>query len=200
MAFNMDRIRALGADVDLGLEYTGGKDKYISALQRFYKSSANNLEKMKNALKDEDLESLEITVHALKSNSLMIGASGLSEMFETLETACRDKDMAAVNANIRPTLEEYSRYIEALKPLGEMATYTAPGELSADEAKETADRLLEALDDFDDDLSAELANKLSGYPFRITQNGRLKEAIEYIGEFMYDEAAEIIREIYTAIE
>ena len=68
------------------------------------------------------------------------------------------------------------------------------------EAKETASKLLEALDDFDDDLSMELAEKLTGYPFRMTQKGKLKEAVGLIGEFMYDEAAELIKEIMPAIE
>ncbi|MBR2274989.1 MAG: hypothetical protein IJ873_02865, partial [Lachnospiraceae bacterium] len=61
-------------------------------------------------------------------------------------------------------------------------------------------QLLAALDDFDDELAAELAEKLSGYPFRITQRGKLREAAEQIGDFMYDNAADLIREILEAIE
>ena len=76
----------------------------------------------------------------------------------------------------------------------------AADEISADVAKDTADKLLVALDDFDDELSKELAKKLSGYPFRITQKEKLKEAIAYIEDFMYDEAIDVIREIYSAIE
>ena len=63
-----------------------------------------------------------------------------------------------------------------------------------------AAQLLEALDDFDDDLSAELVKKLSGYPFRLTQKDRLAEAAAFIGDFLYDEAAEIIKEISGEIE
>ena len=43
-------------------------------------------------------------------------------------------------------------------------------------------------------------NKLSGYPFRITQKEKLKEAIGFVDDFLYDEAAEIIKEIYETIE
>ena len=45
-----------------------------------------------------------------------------------------------------------------------------------------------------------LAEKLSGYPFRITQKEKLKTAMAYIEDFMYDEAADLIREIYSEIE
>ena len=58
----------------------------------------------------------------------------------------------------------------------------------------------QALDDFDDELSLELAKKLLGYPFRITQRDKLNEAIALIEDFMYDEAADIIRDIEPTIE
>ena len=67
-------------------------------------------------------------------------------------------------------------------------------------ARRTADELLTALDDYDDELSKELALKLSCYPFRITQRDLLHKAGSFIDDFMYDEAAEIIKEIYPDIE
>ena len=200
MDFDMEQLGVLGIDMQTGIDYTGGKDKYISALQRFYKSSGKNKANIHEFMDSNDMENLSITVHALKSNSKMIGAAGLSSMFETLELASRNNDSDTVNANIEKTLQEYDRILTALKPLGESETCRAAGEISGAEAKDIADRLLAALDDFDDDLSAELAGKLSGYPFRITQRGRLREAITLIGEFMYDEAADIIKEIIPAIE
>ena len=40
----------------------------------------------------------------------------------------------------------------------------------------------------------------SGYPFRMTQADKLREAVALIEDFMYEEAAEIIRQIAPAIE
>ena len=97
-------------------------------------------------------------------------------------------------------MASYKSLIEKLKPIEEIGKAQAPDEISADEAIRLSEKLLEALDDFDDDLSKELAIKLAGYPFRITQRDRLKEAIAFIEDFMYDDAAEIIREIVPAIE
>ena len=63
-----------------------------------------------------------------------------------------------------------------------------------------AKKLLDALDEFDDELAKDLVRKLSGYPFRITQKGKLREAEDQINDFMYEEAAELIREILPEIE
>jgi hypothetical protein len=98
------------------------------------------------------------------------------------------------------TLKNYEELIKKLSPIGQMDKVSAAGEISAEVAKATADELLVALDDFDDELSKKLAAKLSGYPFRITQRDRLQDAIGLIDDFMYDEAAEIIKEIYPSIE
>ena len=200
MDFNLDNISALGIDLKTGIEYTGGNDKYISALQRYFKSSENNKKKIKDYLETSDLDNLAITVHALKSNSKMIGAVSLASKFEVLEIASKNKDVETIKNNIQPTLDEYEVLLDSLKPLGEIESFKAPGELSGEEAKEVAAKLLEALDDFDDDKASELINKLAGYPFRITQKTKLKEAADNIGDFMYDEAAELIREILPAIE
>lgn len=200
MDFNLDNISALGIDLKTGIEYTGGNDKYISALQRYFKSSENNKKKIKDYLETSDLDNLAITVHALKSNSKMIGALSLASKFEVLEIASKNKDVETIKNNIQPTLDEYEVLLDVLKPLGESESFKAPGELTGEEAKEVAAKLLEALDDFDDDKASELINKLAGYPFRITQKNKLKEAADNIGDFMYDEAAELIREILPAIE
>ena len=141
-----------------------------------------------------------ITVHALKSNSRMIGAMDLGKEFEYLENAARERDYPVMASKTLDTLKNYEELIKKLSPIGQMDKVSAAGEISAEVAKATADELLVALDDFDDELSKKLAAKLSGYPFRITQRDRLQDAIGLIDDFMYDEAAEIIKEIYPSIE
>ncbi|MBO7333631.1 MAG: Hpt domain-containing protein [Lachnospiraceae bacterium] len=182
------------------IAYTGGEDKYISAVQRFFKSYESNRNAIEDLLAASDLEGYCIKVHSLKSNSKMIGANALSTQFEQLENASKNGDADYVKENTATVLKMYKEVIEVLRPIGEMETVKVAGELTADEARATADKLLAALDDFDDDLSAELAGKLMGYPFRLTQKQKLREAAQYIGDFMYDEAAELIREIIPGIE
>ncbi|MBQ6967873.1 MAG: Hpt domain-containing protein [Lachnospiraceae bacterium] len=200
MNFDLESITGAGIDLKTGFDYTGGQDRYVSALQRYYKSSESNMEKIRDFLNKEDTDNLEILFHAIKSNSLMIGALSLSDRFALLETSSRDGDLAAVNSNIKETLDEYEKILEVLKPLGEMERLKAEGELTGEEAKVTADKLLAALDDFSDDLASELISKLAGYPFRITQMNKLRKAADLINDFMYDDAAELIEEIIPSIE
>ena len=193
-------LNEIGLDTKTGMDYTGANDKYLSAIKRYRTSYEKNKTNIVEYLKAKDYESYMITVHALKSNSRMIGAMKLGEAFEELEMAARNNSIDVIEAKTQPALEMYDELIQKLSPIDEFGDVRAADEISGDVAKATADKLLEALDDFDDELSKELAKKLSGYPFRITQKEKLKEAIAYIEDFLYDEAADVIREIYSAIE
>ena len=193
-------IEEAGLDMESGMGYTGGQDKYISAIQRYYRNYEKNRKMVEEFFAQKDYENFKITVHALKSNSKMIGATVLSGMFETLEAAAGSEDTGVIEELTPRVLTDYADLIEKLKPAGEMGDVRAADEISGEIAKDTAEKLLEALDDFDSDLAAELARKLSGYPFRMTQAGMLKEAAGCIDDFMYDEAAEIIRQIIPEIE
>ena len=189
-----------GLDTETGISYTGGQDKYISALQRFYKNYEKNRAKVCEYLLAKDYENYMITVHALKSNAKMIGARDLSTLFETLETAARNNEIGFIEPQNAVALKEYDELIQKLAPIGSMGDVRAADEISAEVARETVDKLLEALDDFDDEEAKKLAKVLSGYPFRLTQAEKLKEAAAFIEDFMYDEAAGIIRQIAPAIE
>ncbi|MBQ1547026.1 MAG: Hpt domain-containing protein [Lachnospiraceae bacterium] len=200
MSFDINSLKEIGLDVKLGVSYTGNNDKYVSALQRFYKNFEKNKNNVETFFAEKDYENYMITVHALKSNAKMIGATELSEKFEALETAAKNNDVETIEKDTYTTLASYRALVLKLQPVGEMEEVHAADEISSEVAKETVEKLLEALDDFDDDLSKELVIKLSGYPFRMTQKELLKNAKEQIEDFMYDEAAEIIREIAKTIE
>ena len=183
-----------------GIGYTGSQEKYISTIQRYFKGYESNKQSVEDYLAASDLKNYCIKVHSIKSNSRMIGASHLGDLFEELETASRNNDLETIKAKTDTALKEYSDLIDILRPIGEMEPVKVSGEISAEEAMKTADRLLEALDDFDDELSSELVKKLLGYPFRLTQRQKVKEAEDHISDFMYDEAAELIREVIPSIE
>lgn len=200
MDHDINSLKELGIDPDTGIAYTGSRDKFISALQRFYNSYEKNRAKVETALAGSDLENYMIIVHSLKSNAKMIGAVDLSSKFEALEMASKGGDMDTVVRDTPDVLNSYDFLIKALEPIGSAEKVTAADELSADEAKKVTEELLAALDEYDDELSASLAAKLSGYPFRLTQRDLLKQAAEHIGNFMYDEAADIIRQIADTIE
>ena len=68
-------------------------------------------------------------------------------------------------------------------------------EITADEARRIAAELLAALDDFDDELSKKLVLKLGGYPFSTPQRDKLAKALNYIDDYQYENAEELIREL-----
>jgi HPt (histidine-containing phosphotransfer) domain-containing protein len=197
---NLAVLSELGLDTQSGITYTGGPEKYIAAIQRFFKSFEKNRGKVLSFFEAKDYESLMITVHALKSNARMIGADPLSKAFEALEMAAKGNDIAYIEANTEQTLEDYARLVGALEPVGAGETVKPADELTASQAREVADALLAALDDFDDEQAGKLAEKLSGYPFRMTQAGMLRQVRDRIADFLYDEAAELVRQIAETIE
>ena len=105
-----------------------------------------------------------------------------------------------VNEKSPSAVLEYANLVKKLAPIGKLGDFQAADEISGDEAIRVANELLEALDDFDDDRSKELVIKLSGYPFRTTQKEILKTARGYIEDFLYDEAADAVKEVIPAIE
>ena len=200
MEFDPGFLEAGGISTKDGMAYTGGKEKYIASLQRYLKSYEGNKKAVREFFDSRDIEGFMIKAHALKSNSRMIGAGDMAARFEALENAARNHDTAFITENTEETLEKYDELIGLLKPVGEMEEVHSPDEISSDEAKQTAESLLEALDEFDDELSSELVSKLMGYPFRITQRQKLEKARQKVADFLYDEAAELIREILPAID
>ena len=200
MANALAFLAEAGIDTETGIAYTGNQEKFVSALQRYYRASEKNLENIQEFLRTEDLENYMITVHALKSNSKMIGALVLSSSFEALETAARVGDLGFLKEQTPSAVESYKALITALAPIGQAKQIIAAGEISGEEAGRVASQLLQALDDFEDELSAQLAEKLSGYPFRLSQKEKLEKAKEYIADFSYEEAEELVREIVETIE
>lgn len=200
MSFDFTWLKEKGINVENGLAYTGGEEKYASALQRYLKGYEKNRKTIEDLLQSKDIEGYAIRVHAMKSNSRMIGADGLAAAFEELELAVARGDADYIEGSTGEALDQYDEVIRIIEPAGELGEVQPPDEISAGAAKEMAEQLLEALDEFDDEQSAELAAKLQGYPFRITQMEKLKKATELINDFLYDEAAELIKEIVPTIE
>ncbi len=200
MAISINTLAELGLDTDTALGYTGGLERYISAIQRYYNNYEKNRSKVEEFFSAGDYENYMITVHALKSNSRMIGAMDMGKCFEDLEMASRNGDTDFIRAHHAEIVDAYTALIERIRPVGEADAVVAADEISGEEARKVADELLTALDDFDDELATELAKKLTGYPFRPTQKELMKQVIDQIADFMYDEAADLVREVVPAIE
>ncbi len=197
---NISFLNEHGIDTEEGTAYTGGKERYISALQRYYRGYGKNRNALEGFLREGNIQDFMIKVHAMKSNSKMIGALEMASAFEKLEMAAKENDRAYIDENAENALLQYDALISLIRPIGEMNEVRIAGEISAAEASDISERLKNALDEFDDELSKELVSKLMGYPFRPALKEKLEKAAGYITEFLYDEALPLIEEVSQGIE
>ena len=200
MSMDISFLDENGIDTKLGIEYTGGTEKYLSALKRYFSNYETNRKKIEDLYARGDIENYMIQVHALKSNSRMVGAIGLSEEFEALEMAASEGNISFIVSNGEKTLSKYAEFVELIRPIGEADIEKPASEIGGEEALLLSKELLVALDDYDEERSSELAKKLWGYPFRLRQREKMNQAIKLISDFCYDDAAEIIKEISGTIE
>ncbi len=81
-----------GLDVILGLDRVlGKKPLYLSMLRRFAAGQKTVVDKISKALENDDGETAERLAHTLKSLCGTLGAAGLQQLAEKLETATRER-------------------------------------------------------------------------------------------------------------
>ena len=200
---NFDDLRQKGFNVEEGITYTGNREKYIAALQRFLRRSGKTREMIggvNSASDEEKYEELTSTVHALKSNARTIGADRLAMTAENMEMHGRLHEYQQMLSLKDELFVKFDEVVDALKPYGEMEEIHPATELSAREAEKTAAALIDAVEDYDADKAAELIDKLMRYPFRYTLINVLKNARDDLTEFEYNEALLKIRRVASQIE
>ncbi len=182
-----------GIDVDSGMSYTGKGEQYRKALQRFFEAHESVIGNVKGFHSARDAENFTILVHSVKSNAKMIGAKVLSQKALELEQLGKAAAWADIDSLMRAFLEEYLAAIEIIRPaLSENEGESPDGASAKGQAQETARKLLQALEDFDDEESSRLLTELMEYPFPAETHADLLKARDLAEEFMYDEAAELV--------
>ncbi len=108
-----------GISVPDGIRFCGGAEPFLKSINTFYEMIEENLETIRNALKDGDLGLYTVKVHALKSSARIIGASELSEKARLLEDAGNSGDTDYIRENTEEALSLYRDYLDILSPLSE---------------------------------------------------------------------------------
>ncbi len=197
---DFEDLKKAGFNVEEGFTYTGNGEKYLAALQRFYRRSEKNLRAIDESCHNKDDEELTILVHALKSNARTIGADSLGELSEEMENLGRNGKINELFALVDQLSEKYKTVLDIIRPYGLMAEVHPASEISAEEAEKTGAALIEAVEDYDDEKALELIEKLMHYPFRFTLINVLKNAMEDIREYEYTEALVKIKRVVSQIE
>ena len=84
-------------DVDQGMEYAvDNKEFYIETLEIYLEETGESEMLLRDYLEQENMKDYEVLVHALKSNSRLVGAVATSELALLMEEASRDGDLEFV--------------------------------------------------------------------------------------------------------
>jgi signal transduction histidine kinase/CheY-like chemotaxis protein/HPt (histidine-containing phosphotransfer) domain-containing protein len=125
-----------GVDTAKGIAMTGGTEEgYRTILSAFRKDAEERLPLLQTAPDMDNLPKLITQIHALKSASATIGATGVSAQAEKLEAAGRAKDLVFIRENLiffAESLAELAKNIRTVlePPFLETGSETNTGETS----------------------------------------------------------------------
>ena len=122
-----------------GIQYCGGNEEdYKEILQVYLTTGLQKIREIREKYKEEDWKNYTILVHALKSTSIGIGATGLGEMAKELELAGKEGNISYIQAHHREVMHEYE---EVLLEIGgeTVRDKFGKGPLNLKEAENTAE-------------------------------------------------------------
>ncbi len=198
-------------DVQTGIFYTGGdRETYEEILEIYVRKSAEKLEYIKRLYDEKAWKDYIIEVHALKSSSLSIGSSKLSEMAKELELAGKAGDYSVIEKKNSAMLDMYSQvaaagreYLDRNRPaVTEMpAAAVQLKEITEEKVLEYIEKICEACGSFDGDAIAEICREACGCAVKGTSLEPLFSEVQTAAEdFEYDEAGELARKISERIK
>ena len=183
-----------GIDVKKGIESSGSVDAYLPLLQIFYESMDEKGGEIDRFYREGDLKDYTIKVHALKSSAKLIGAAAFAEWAQELENAGKREDMAYIDANHAPFMEEFYRFREPLSALFERA--------SSDEDKPVADEFLmkqvydeirDAADNFDCERLENIFEEMKEYRIPDAESERFEKLKAAAGMFDYEKVLQLLQ-------
>lgn len=159
-----------GINTRLGIQNAGGNEEVLFSAAKIFLNGIDAVFVVINGLNDSEnsLREFSAAMHGLKGSLLNIGATRLSARAARLEESAKNKDynycvknapeflnkMSLFKDNLTAAVLEYKSETEAKKHIREPADITM--------LSEKAERLRNALIDYDVDLAEECAEKLLG--------------------------------------
>lgn len=109
----LEKLEALGIDTTAGLTYCAeDEDFYIEMLDEYVSSDKHDA--LNTCLASDDITNYIIEVHALKSTSLTIGATTLSEEAKKLEFAGKEGNIAYIKDNHDRVMNMYKDILDGI--------------------------------------------------------------------------------------
>ena len=109
-------MEELGINVQAGVDYCMGDDDfYLELMQQFVSEADTKIGKLRSFYDEKDFKNYEILIHAVKSNSKMIGIDNLSEDAKLLEKAAREGDIEYIDQNHARVVADYESIAGSLR-------------------------------------------------------------------------------------
>jgi HPt (histidine-containing phosphotransfer) domain-containing protein len=101
-------------DMSVALQNCGTMDVFKVAVKEYYDTIESRADDIERFAKEKDFKNYTILVHALKSSSRLIGATGLSELAAHLERCGDEQNAAEIEEKTPALLELYRSYLQKL--------------------------------------------------------------------------------------
>ena len=181
-------------DIHVGLSYAGSEEQYVKFLKRYFSMIQGKTKRIKQCCEREDIEEYTMEVHALKSNSRLIGAISLADEAEYLE-------QCGMSGNIEEIKKKTPQLLKSFKALKELFSFIISKEeqekgdlkISPEETKEVYKEIIEALEEFDIDTADYLLDSMMNYELSEAQSEYIFRAKKKVVDFAYDKAMEVMK-------
>jgi len=181
-------------DINVGLSYAGSEEQYVKFLKRYFSMIQGKTKRIKQCCEREDIEEYTMEVHALKSNSRLIGAISLADEAEYLE-------QCGMSGNVEEIKKKTPQLLKSFKALKELFSFIISKEeqekgdlkISPEETKEVYKEIIEALEEFDIDTADYLLDSMMNYELSEAQSEYIFRAKKKVVDFAYDKAMEVMK-------
>jgi HPt (histidine-containing phosphotransfer) domain-containing protein len=181
-------------DIHVGLSYAGSEEQYVKFLKRYFSMIQGKTKRIKQCCEREDIEEYTMEVHALKSNSRLIGAISLADEAEYLE-------QCGMSGNVEEIKKKTPQLLKSYKALKELFSFIISKEeqekgdlkISPEETKEVYKEIIEALEKFDIDTADYLLDSMMNYELSEAQSEYIFRAKKKVVDFAYDKAMEVMK-------
>ena len=193
---NLKKIDEVNTEIGRS-RFSGMVDIYHNTLKMFHKGLLPECTSMTSFLDEKDLKNFMICVHTMKSSLSIIGAMRLSETAFELETAAKNQDYDYCAQRFT---EFHEKLLSLHKQLSDIfpATEEAPQKKEPGDSghlRESAQKALAAVEDFDSDAALEIVKKALTYDFGEEINILLADAMTALEKLEYENAAEILKKL-----
>ncbi len=194
-------IRIPGLDVPQGIFNMGGSvEAYNHILNVFLGEGRKKAEVIRSHAEAHNVNAYRLEAHSLKSAAASVGATALSMLARDHEDAARQGDESFISEHcseltdmynqLLQNIEEYlsgnglmESSVEYTEEVGDMPAIAAPKKNAA------ITEIIRLIDGFDSDAAVEKINELLQYSLSQNERTALHNALNYLGEYMYDEAS-----------